>query len=150
MNAAEASKPRALRVALALAVLAAAFSQPSRAGEPMWRELHARAEQAVLAGGYSEAVGLAQAALEEAGRAGEEVAQGAPAAQDLLGYVLFLTGDYVTAESYLRKALAQRESALGPTHPAVAQTLERLSLLYQKTGRHGEAVEQARRAVAIR
>ncbi len=47
-------------------------------------------------------------------------------------------------------ALANREKALGPEHPDVAQGLENYAALLRKTGRSGEATRMEARAKAIR
>ena len=150
MKAAKTATIRATLLAIAFPVLVASFSGVSWAGETEWRDLQARTEQAILDGGYSAALGLAFTALDAAKQGGGAIEHRTAAAEDLLGYVLFLTGDYDTAESYLRAALERREVVLGPWHPAVAQTLERLSLMFQKAGRYDEAFELALRAVDIR
>ncbi len=47
-------------------------------------------------------------------------------------------------------ALANREKALGPEHPDVAQGLENYAALLRKTGRSAEASKMEARAKAIR
>ncbi len=59
-------------------------------------------------------------------------------------------GQYATAEPLYQRALAIREQALGPNHPAVATILENLAMLYRKTGRDQEAEPLEKRAQAIR
>ena len=50
----------------------------------------------------------------------------------------------------MKRALAIREWALGPEHPAVATSLENYATLLRNTGRAAEAAEMEARAKAIR
>jgi hypothetical protein len=59
-------------------------------------------------------------------------------------------GDYNQAEVFYRQLLAIRERILAPGHPAVAGSLERLAMVYRKTGRGETAAALEKRAAAIR
>src|ERR1700730_17511119 len=63
---------------------------------------------------------------------------------------LYQQGQYAQAEPLIRQALAIREKALVPDHPAVAESLNNLALLSKQLGRYGEAEALFRRSVAIR
>ncbi len=54
------------------------------------------------------------------------------------------------AEPLYQPELANREKALGPEHPDVAQGLENYAALLRKTGRSDEAARMEARAKAIR
>ena len=69
-----------------------------------------------------------------------EIGQGTAVAQ---------RGSYLTAELFLKRAIAVDEKAHGPDHPGLAATLDKLATLYQATGRHGAAEPLLKRAVAI-
>jgi tetratricopeptide (TPR) repeat protein len=56
---------------------------------------------------------------------------------------------WAEAEPLLQRALAIREKALGPEHPALATRLNNLAELYQDTGRWAEAEPLYQRAIAI-
>ena len=58
-------------------------------------------------------------------------------------------GDYVSAETLLRKAARLQESSLGPLHPDLANTLNNLGVVYEMTGKPGDAEGCFRRAWAI-
>uniref|UniRef100_A0A4W4HSB2 Kinesin light chain n=1 Tax=Electrophorus electricus TaxID=8005 RepID=A0A4W4HSB2_ELEEL len=67
--------------------------------------------------------------------------------------VFFLIRDqnkYKEAASLLNDALAIREKTLGVDHPAVAATLNNLSVLYGKRGKYKEAEPLCKRALEIR
>ncbi len=59
-------------------------------------------------------------------------------------------GKYVEAEPLYQRALAIREKALGPEHPAVATVLENYAALLHKLNRDAEADKMEARAQAIR
>src|SRR5580658_3420397 len=63
---------------------------------------------------------------------------------------LYQAGRYAEAIPLAQRALAIREKALGPNHPAVAQSLNILALLYDGQGRYAEAEPLYKRALAIR
>ena len=58
-------------------------------------------------------------------------------------------GDLASAEELLRKAASLQESELGPLHPDLANTLNNLAVVTEKTGRPGDAEAFYRRASAI-
>ena len=62
----------------------------------------------------------------------------------------FNQGLYALAERLHNRSLAIRDKALGPDHPAVAQSLENMATLYRKTDREKAAEELKKRAAAIR
>src|SRR4030095_6572230 len=59
-------------------------------------------------------------------------------------------GDYAKAEPLHQRALAIREKALGPEHPAVAGPLNNLADLYNAKGDYAKAEPLLQRALAIR
>ena len=61
-----------------------------------------------------------------------------------------IQGKYTAAEPLHRRALAIRETALGPKHPDVAESLENYAVRLRDTGRSAEAEEMEARAKAIR
>ena len=65
------------------------------------------------------------------------------------GFYLRERARYDEAEPPHRRALAIRERALGPDHPATAQSLNNLALLYRDQGRLAEAEPLWQRALAI-
>src|SRR5262249_21348401 len=52
------------------------------------------------------------------------------------------------AESLFKRSLAIRETALGPDHPDVGQSLNNLANLHYKTGRYADALPLIARAIA--
>ena len=62
---------------------------------------------------------------------------------------LLLHGDHARAEELFKRALSDRERALGPTHPDVASTLNGLADLYRRDSRHAEAEPLFLRALSI-
>ena len=66
-----------------------------------------------------------------------------------LGEVYRLQGRYAEAEPLYERALAVRETALGPEHSDVAQSLSGLAILYVAQGRYAEAEPLHERALAI-
>ena len=48
-------------------------------------------------------------------------------------------GDYAGARSYYERSLAIREEALGPDHPATAQSLNNLGTLLHELGEYEAA-----------
>lgn len=59
------------------------------------------------------------------------------------------TGDLATAEELLTGAARRQEEELGPLHPDLANTLNNLAIVAERTGRPTEAEAFYRRAVAI-
>jgi CHAT domain-containing protein len=82
--------------------------------------------------------GTAEEPLDRAKRLNVEVIQ------------LYQQGRYGEAIPRAREALALREQALGPTHPAVAESLHNLALLLQATGDYAGARPLYERALGIR
>jgi hypothetical protein len=60
-----------------------------------------------------------------------------------------MAGDLASAEQLLRKAADLQEATLGPLHPDLANTLNNLGIVVEKSGRPAEAETFYRRAVAI-
>ena len=60
-----------------------------------------------------------------------------------------MAGDLESADALLRGALRIQEAALGPLHAELANTLNNLAIVAEKTGRLEEAEAFYRRAVAI-
>ena len=59
------------------------------------------------------------------------------------------SGDLVSADELLRVIARIQEDELGPLHPDLANTLNNLAIVAEKTGRTGDAETFYRRAVAI-
>jgi tetratricopeptide repeat protein/DUF2914 family protein len=59
------------------------------------------------------------------------------------------TGDLASADELLRAAALVQERELGPLHPDLANTLNNLAIVAEKTGRPDDAEKFYRRAVAI-
>jgi CHAT domain-containing protein/tetratricopeptide (TPR) repeat protein len=60
-----------------------------------------------------------------------------------LGELAYAQGDLASSESYLRRAVDVRERSLGPGHPDLARSLNRLALTVATQGRTPEALETA-------
>lgn len=60
-----------------------------------------------------------------------------------------MDGDFESADELLRSAARIQEEELGPLHPDLANTLNNLAVVAEKTGRPSEAEVCYRRAVAI-
>jgi Protein of unknown function (DUF2914)/Tetratricopeptide repeat len=58
-------------------------------------------------------------------------------------------GDYSSAERHLRDALRMQETARGRDHPDLANTLNNLGVIYERTARPDEAEQSYRRAYHI-
>jgi hypothetical protein len=58
-------------------------------------------------------------------------------------------GDLASADEWLRNATRIQEETLGPLHPDLANTLNNLAIVAEKTGNLGDAETFYRRAVAI-
>jgi hypothetical protein len=59
------------------------------------------------------------------------------------------TGDFLSAETLLRDAVARQEAELGPVHPDLANTVNNLAVAAERSGRLEDAETFYRRAVAI-
>ena len=62
---------------------------------------------------------------------------------------LYRAGRYAEVDPLLQRALAIRESQLGPDHPDTATSLNNLALLYHSMGRYAEAESLFQRSLAI-
>jgi hypothetical protein len=60
-----------------------------------------------------------------------------------------IDGDFSSADELLRDAARIQEAELGPLHPDLANTLNNLAIVAEKTGRPGDAETLYRRAAAI-
>ena len=90
----------------------------------------------------------AETLLEHAERQGIDALPIALAANQL-GLFLYARAAYAQGEPLLERALAIREKALGPEHPAVATSLNNLALLYASQGQYAKAEPLCQRALAI-
>ena len=113
------------------------------------RGLNDRIEQLSNAGRYSEAIPLAERALElTRARRGESHIETATR----MGWLADLhkdQGNYAQAEPLYLRALAIRVSRLGAGHPTVALSLNNLAGMYEEEGRYDEAEPMYERALAI-
>jgi tetratricopeptide (TPR) repeat protein len=66
-----------------------------------------------------------------------------------LGLVIADRGDFATAETLFRQALAVRRKALGPTHPALAVALNNLAYSLREERKYEEAVAALEEALAL-
>jgi tetratricopeptide (TPR) repeat protein len=73
----------------------------------------------------------------------------AAAAHNALGAILEVQARYVEAQGELEAALSTRERLFGSRHPLVAETLDKLGLVYRQRGRLPEAEGMYQKAVAI-
>jgi hypothetical protein len=101
-----------------------------RHGTPVYNEI-------VVSGGSRGGAGNAMSELQDAGRMLAEAEQAA------------IANDLVFAYELLRGAARIQEAELGPLHPDLANTLNNLAIVAEKTGRLGDAETFYRRAVAI-
>lgn len=95
---------------------------------------------------YDEAVGYGEAALAGFKKSGSQIEQlGATAT--ILGLIAHGRGDWATAESWLREAIAAYRST---TQPALlARSLMNLTLTLERAGRAEEAISLGQEALAI-
>src|SRR5215831_4466682 len=66
-----------------------------------------------------------------------------------LGAVYCEQRKYALAEEFMTKSLMLRGAQLGPTHPALTDTLDSLGIVYTNIGRYADAEAQFQRAIAI-
>jgi CHAT domain-containing protein/Tfp pilus assembly protein PilF len=131
-----------IALTLALAIMAtqpvAVQAQPADARQ-QWQAMDKLAEKAFEAGDHSQAIMLAQNALEFARRAfGDRDAQTLAS----LGNLAFLYEDqhrYNDAEPLYREALQTRRDVLGSRHADTLASVNSLANLYESQGRYGEA-----------
>lgn len=125
-----------------------AKSAPAAKDDPV--ALLRRVMELFAGGQYAEAIPVARniiAAFERMG-AGAHPMQAQNYA--LLGDLYRLNGDFTEAERHLRRALAMRETALGPDHADVAASLVALHHLLVTQGHLDQGEQLLRRALAIR
>ncbi len=116
--------------------------------EGRWERLTADSQTAYQAGRYVEGRELLLAALQEAEKFGEQDPRLASSLNDLAGLHRD-AGNYAEAQPLFKRALAIRESALGPDHPDVAASLNNLASLYYAQGDYAEAEQLYERSLAI-
>ncbi|KAH9865613.1 hypothetical protein J1614_009198 [Plenodomus biglobosus] len=63
------------------------------------------------------------------------------------GWYLLLMGEYMTAESFLRRSLEIREKVLGREHPDTLTSANKLGLVLERQGKYNEAEVMQRRAL---
>jgi Tfp pilus assembly protein PilF len=68
----------------------------------------------------------------------------------VLGELYDIQGEYKLAEQNYDTALDIRVYVLGPDDPDVAAVLEKLAVIYQKTGREAKARDLERRVAEIK
>lgn len=109
-----------------------------------------KADQLSSAGKFSEALPIAQQALEVAEKAfGSNDAQTASAVYTV-GRVYKAMGEYAKAEPLFQRALIIDEKALGPEHSHVASQLNNLAELYVAMQEYAKAEPLYQRALKIR
>lgn len=69
---------------------------------------------------------------------------------DQTGIYLYKRARYTEAESLYKQALQTQEKTLGAEHPNIAQSLNRLALIYRAQGRYHKAEPLYKQALAIR
>jgi eukaryotic-like serine/threonine-protein kinase len=89
---------------------------------------------------------LAEASLARLGGAAENPEIDADLKSNL-GSVLDLGGDHEGGLALLRQSLARYEKALGPDHPSVGRTLNRIGNAYWEAKRYDQALDAYRRAL---
>ncbi len=67
-----------------------------------------------------------------------------------LALLYFAQGKYAEAEPLYKRSLSIAETALGPEHPQVADSLGNYAWLLRETGREAEADKMEARAKTIR
>jgi tetratricopeptide (TPR) repeat protein len=134
-----------MRVA-ALTLLAALVAGCASDARFLWEEYMASGMDAVRAKHYDTARALFARASRKAEELGpEEMGR----SLNGLGEVYRLQGRPRDAERALLRALAIKETGLGPDHPEVAITLTNLALVYTAEGRDTDAAPLLERSLAI-
>ena len=60
-----------------------------------------------------------------------------------------MNGDFSSADEQLRDAARLQEAEMGPSHPDLANTLNSLAIVAERTGRFADAEAYYRRSAAI-
>ncbi len=114
-----------------------------------WKKNMSLGERALEEARYDEAEKMFLACLSDAENFGESDER-LPLSLNNLAWLYRLQGKYAEAEPLYQRALGIYETALGPEHPHVADTLENYADLLRKMERDAEAEEMEKRAKAIR
>jgi CHAT domain-containing protein/Tfp pilus assembly protein PilF len=112
--------------------------------------LNKRIGELYQAGKFSDAIPLAQRALEIREKALGPDDPVLASSLNVLAFLFNALGRYGQAEPLYKRALAIQEKALGPDHPDVAISLNFLAMLYHNQGRYPDAEPFYKRALAIR
>ena len=137
-------------VAAAVFLLAAALEFPLSAQEDRWKELNAQVMQLYQRGKYTEAVPIAQEAVQVAEAAFGSDHPNVATSLNFLANLYHLQGKYTQAQPLYQRALGIDEKALGPEHPYVATSLYNMAALYKAQGKYAEAEPLYLRSLAIR
>ncbi len=117
--------------------------------QPNYEHLLKAQDFAEKAGDYATSVklgsALEKAAIDEGGENSIEHGR----ALNAYATALYSSGDYKTAETLYKKALAIRKKILGEEHLDYAISLNNLALLYESQGRYDEAEPLYQQALAI-
>ncbi|WP_350117172.1 CHAT domain-containing tetratricopeptide repeat protein [Nitrosomonas sp.] len=115
-----------------------------------WERLNNEAFSHYQQGRHTEALSLAQQALEVAEKTlGPEHPDTATCLL-AIGVLYEELGELDKVEPFYQRALSIREKALSPEHPDVATSLNNLANLYQNQGQYAKAQPLHQRALAIR
>ncbi|EGJ35285.1 MULTISPECIES: tetratricopeptide repeat protein [Moorena] len=99
-------------------------------------QLNQQAIELFQQGKYSEAIPLAERALEIRQEILGEEHRDVAESLNNLAFLYFYKGKYPKAEPLYQQALARKKKLLGQDHPDVATSLNNLALLYKSQGRY--------------
>ena len=135
---------------LVIAVLVVVAGKGALAQTDDLATLNKRINEFYRAGKFSEAIPLAESALELTRAQNGEDHLVTAEQMSWLGLLLKYQGRLTDAENQYLRSLAIREKKLGPDHPVVGGALNNLALLYVSQGRYAEAESFFNRALALR
>jgi CHAT domain-containing protein/Tfp pilus assembly protein PilF len=81
--------------------------------------------------------------------AGKETSLAGAAVLDSIGFIYVLRGQATEAEPIYKEVLEIRETVVGQTHPAIAQTFHSLAIVYKNLGQYGDAERFYKKAIEI-
>jgi tetratricopeptide (TPR) repeat protein len=141
---------RLARIAGAMLAAVVLSVGTARAGDSPAEAAFREAATAYLRGDYRVAARGYESALELMKSAPEKTdAKLRMGAYSNLGTLYWIQGRYAEAEAMARSLLELSRKTLGPTHPDVAQALNRLGAVLRSQGRYDEAERTLNQALAI-